>query len=392
MPTDSTPTPLTWLSEPDQQWCKTVREFAAAEVAPRAADMDRRARLDPDLVPQLFAAGLMGVEIPITYGGAGRGLFQVVLAIEELARVDPAVAVFVDVQNALVASALLRHGTGDQKRRFLPRLAGGTVGAYAISEDGAGSDVFAMTTRAEPADGGYRLSGRKAWTTSAAEAGLFLVFARTDDRLSAFLVDRDTPGVSVGPPVEKLGIRASSTCELRLDEVRVPRQNLLGRPGEGDLLAMETLNIGKLGIAAQLVGLAQGALDAAVGYARGRHQFGEPVFSFQGVQFPLAALAAELAAARALLYDTVGVVERAGPVERLRATAMAKYVASTTADRVASQAVETFGGAGFTTAHPVEKFYRDVKVGTIYEGTSNMQLRTIASTMPGAGQVGARPW
>jgi len=390
------PRPLTALSTSDDQWRAAVRDFAEQEVRPLVADMDRSGRLDATLAKKLFQAGLMGVEIPHRYGGAGRDLFSVVLAIEELARVDPAVAVFVDVQNALVASAVLRHGNGDQKRRYLPRLATGTVGAYAISETQAGSDAFALSTRAVPDAGGYRLTGQKRWTTSAAEAGLILVFARVLDggsergALTAFLVDRDSPGLTVADRVDKLGIRASSTCDVHFDGVPVPAHNVIGGVGGGDLLAMRTLNVGKLGIAAQLVGLARGALDAALSYAQERSQFGEPIAAFQGVQFPLARLAAELEAARVLLYNAVRVMTHGTAAEQLAATAMAKYLASEVAERAAAQAVETLDGNGFTTAYPVEKLYRDAKVGKIYEGTTNMQFRTIASVLLGA--AGERPW
>jgi short/branched chain acyl-CoA dehydrogenase len=363
-----------------------VRAFADAAIAPRVRGMDEAGRIDPDLVRELFEAELMGVEVPQAYGGAGGDLFHVVLAIEEVARVDPAVAVLVDVQNALVVSALLRHGDGDAKRRHLPRLATAIVGAYAISEADAGSDAFALRTTARADGPGYVLNGTKRWTSSAAEAGLFLVFARLDGAgLTAFLVDRDSPGLHVGEPMAKMGIRASSTCDVTFDEVRVGRRDVLGRPGGGELLAAETLVVGKVGIAAQLVGLAGGALAAAVGYAGDRKQFGEPIATFQGVAFPLARLAAELEAARTLLYNTARLLQHGGePGERMRATAMAKYVASDVAERVAAQAVETFGGNGFIPDHPVAKFYRDAKVGKIYEGTSNMQFRTISGTFPRA--------
>jgi alkylation response protein AidB-like acyl-CoA dehydrogenase len=353
--------------------------------------MDVAGRLDDGLVKELFDEGLMGIEIPEVYGGSGGDLFQVVLAIEEIARHDPAAAVFVDVQNALVVSALLRHGSGDQKRRHLPRLAGGQVGAYAISEEHAGSDAFALETRAERRDGGFVVNGRKRWITSAAEAGLFLVFARTGDgpsasapALSAFLVDRDAPGLTVGEPVPKMGIRASSTCEVTFDDVHVDRGSLIGRPDDGGVLMVETLDIGKLGIAAQLVGLADGALTHALQHAEERRQFGTRIIDFQGVRFPLARTAAELEAARVLLYNTARLLQNgASQAERIKATSMAKYIASAVAERAASQAVETLGGAGFAGQHPVEKLYRDAKIGSIYEGTSNVQFKTIASLLSG---------
>jgi short-chain 2-methylacyl-CoA dehydrogenase len=384
-----------WLSADEAVWRARVRDVAERVVRPRVRQMDVEARLAPELCRELFAAGLMGIEVPEPYGGAGRGLFDVVLTIEEVARVDPAVAVLVDVQNALVVSAVLRHGTGDQRRRHLPLLASGTVGAYALSEEDAGSDAFALATTARPdADGGFVLRGRKRWTTNAAEAGVFLGFARVEGQgLAAFLIRRDAAGVAVGEREEKLGIRATSTCDLVLDDVRVEREDVLGRPGQGDVLAVETLNIGKIGIAAQLVGLAQAALEAALDYAQRRRQFGQPIAAFQGVRFPLARLAAELEAARALLYSTTRLLAHGGdrgyPAERLRAAAMAKYVASEIAERAAAQAVETFGGIGFTTRCGVEKLYRDAKVGKIYEGTSNMQLRMIAATLLGGEEAAA---
>ncbi|EST37744.1 hypothetical protein N566_11335 [Streptomycetaceae bacterium MP113-05] len=387
---DRAPRPLTDLSPAAQAWRHKVRDFARDRVAPRARAMDEAGRLDDDLVRELFDHGLMGIEIPEIYGGGDGDLFDVVLAIEELARVDPSVAVFVDVQNALVVSALLRHGSGDQKRRHLPRLAAGMAGAYAISEENAGSDAFALATRAEADGDAFVLNGRKRWITSAAEAGLFLVFARTGERpsassppgLSAFLVDRNTPGLTVGAPVPKMGIRASSTCELLLKNVRVRRADLVGRPDDGGVLMVETLDIGKLGIAAQLVGLADGALHHALRHAEEREQFGTRVWDFQGVRFPLARLAAEVEAARVLLYNTARLLQGDAPQhERIKASSMAKYVASVVAERVASQAVETLGGAGFAGNHPVEKLYRDAKIGAIYEGTSNVQFQTIASLL-----------
>lgn len=372
------------LTAEHEQWRQRVADFAETSIRPRTADMDREARLDPALRDELFASGLMGVEVPARYGGQGRDLVDVVLTIEEISRVDPGVAVIVDVQNALVASALLRHGSGEQKRRLLPALATGTIGAYAISEGHAGSDAFAMATSFRADGDGYVLRGRKQWTTNAAEAGLFLVFAKEESSgaLAAFLVGRDSPGLHVGPPLDKLGIRASSTCEVVLDNVHIGRHDVLGRVGEGDVLAVHTLSIGKVGIAAQLVGLARGALEAALDYAQRREQFGQQILGFQGVQFPLAQLAAELDAARALLYDAaITVAADPATQQALRVSSSAKYIASAVAERVAAQAVETLGGNGVSRAYPVEKFYRDVKVGKIYEGTSNMQFRTIIASL-----------
>lgn len=375
--------PAAALSESSQAWRLRVRDFARQAVAPLAAEMDSCGRFDPGLIKELFAAGLMGVEVPESYGGGGRDLLATVLTIEELARADPAVAVLADVQNALVVSALLRHGSGNQKRRFLPRLATGLIGGYALSEKDAGSDAFALSTTAVPDGTGYRLSGRKRWTTNAAEAGLFVIFARvpradgTAPGLAAFLVDAEAGGLRVADRVPKLGIRASSTCDVELDGVRAETEDMLGGVHDGRVLAMETLNIGKLGIAAQLTGLAQGALEAALGYAQHREQFGEAIIGFQGVQFPLARIAAELTAARVLLYQTAARFETMPAADRLSAAAMAKYLASEVAERAASQAVETLGGNGYSALFPAEKFYRDAKVGKIYEGTSNMQLKTI---------------
>lgn len=354
-----------------------VRDFAAERIT-RAlvAEMDERAEYCPKLVDSLFAEGLMGIEVPESYGGLGGTFHDVIVAIEEIAAVDPAVAVLVDVQNALVATAILRWGTGDQKRRYLPALAAGTVGAFAISEENSGSDAFALAATAEPDGDGFVLHGTKAWTTNAAEAGLFLVFAKAP-QVTAFLVE----DVHKGPRADKLGIRASSTCSITLDGIRVSADQVLGGVGNGAMVAVETLNAGKLGIAAQLTGLARGALDAAVRHARDRTQFGRRIGEFQGVRFPLARIAAELEAARALLYQTVAEFDDLSATERLNATAMAKLIASDVAERAASQSVETFGGLGFTKAAPVEKLYRDAKIGKIYEGTSNIQLRTIAATM-----------
>ncbi len=386
------------LSEQEQRFRDTVAEFAADRVAPLVSEMDRNAAYDARLSQELFARGLMGIEVPAAYGGLGGGLLDVVLAIEQLARVDPAVAVLVDVQNALLTAALVRYGTGDQNRRFLPRLAGGVVGAFALSEADAGSDAFAMTTRAEPARGGYRLHGAKAWITNAHEAGVFLVCARTggDARtpaLTMFLVERESAGLRVGPRIDKLGIRASSTCDVTFDGVLVPEENVLGRVGQGMQLAVETLNTGKLGIAAQLVGLADGALGHAFGHAERRAQFGHRIAGYQGVRFPLARLTVEVDAARLLLYRTTRALTTGAdePGRRLRDAAGAKLLASEVAERAASHAVEVFGGSGFTTTCPVEKYHRDAKIGKIYEGTSNVQLRTIAATLFSAPEATEAP-
>jgi len=380
--------------EPDPAWRAKIRDFAQRTVAPLVSKMDAEERVDDGLVASLFAEGLMGVEIPEAYGGAGRDLVSSAVVIEELSRVDPGVAVLVDVQNALVVSALLRHGDGDQKRRYLPRLATSAVGAYALSEEESGSDAFAMGTEATADGTGFRINGRKHWTTNAAEASLFVVFAKVGEAgVGTFLVDADAPGLQVGERASKLGIRASSTCAVEFDDVLVGAEDVLGGVHNGRTTAIETLNIGKIGIAAQMIGLAQGALDAAFDYARRRRQFGEPIISFQGVRFPLARLAAELDAARTYLYHTIAVLDTLPFANRLTATATAKLLAAEVAERAASQAVETLGGNGYSTAFPVEKFYRDAKIGKIYEGTTNIQLRAIAAGHLGTDErESGSPW
>jgi alkylation response protein AidB-like acyl-CoA dehydrogenase len=375
------PRPVTWLTEGEQAWREQVAAFVEKSVVPRATAMDRAALLAPDLVTELRAAGLMAIHVPERYGGRGGGLFDVVVAIEELAKADPAVAVFVDVQNALVTQALLTHGSGDQKRAHLPGLAGGGVGAFALSEEQAGSDALALSTTARPDGDGFVLHGRKHWITNASEADLFLLLARVPEQgLTAFLVDRRADGLSVGERTAKMGIRATSTCEVALHGVRVSRRGVLGAVGRGDVVAVQTLDVGKLGIAAQLVGLADGALAAAVTHARRRVQFGRPIGAYQGVRFPLARISAEIEAARAQLYNATRLAEHGGHTGELtRAAAVAKYLASEVAERSASLAVEILGGLGFAEAGGVEKLYRDAKVGKIYEGTSNMQFRAISA-------------
>jgi short-chain 2-methylacyl-CoA dehydrogenase len=371
----------------NQEWRARVRRFAEERIGPLSATMDKTASLDATLREELFAAGLMSVEVPRGYGGTGGTLCQLVLAIEEVARVDPGIAVGVHVHNVLVAGTLLRHATGDQRRKYLPLLATGKIGAFALSEEQAGSDAFALTTVAREADGGYVLHGRKRWTSNARNADLLLTFALLDDGgPTAFLVPVDAPGVSLENRVEQLGVRAAATSDVVFDGTPVRAAQRIGPPGGGQTVAMGGLDLGRLGIAAQMVGLAQGALDVAVGYSRSRVQFGSRIADYQGVQFPLADVASQLAAARALLYETVGLFQGdADPVERIRSTAMAKYTASQVAERAASVAVETLGGNGFTDAYPVERLYRDAKAGKIYEGTSNVLLRTIASIMIGVG-------
>ncbi|MFR9674846.1 acyl-CoA dehydrogenase family protein [Streptomyces sp. TR06-5] len=381
--TAEVPRPLSWLTPDEDAWRAEVARFAEKAVAPRAAAMDAEARFPDELLTELAAAGLLGVQVPESYGGRGGGLFHVVLAIEELAKADPATAVLVDVQNALVTQALLSHGTGDQKRGHLPVLAGGTVGAFALSEEHSGSDALALATTATPDGQGYVLDGTKRWITNAAEAGLFLLLARVPDRgVTAFLVDRSAEGLTVGERTPKMGIRATSTCEVHLEAVRVSARSVLGRPGQGDVVAVSTLDIGKLGIAAQLVGLADGALSAAVAYAQEREQFGRPIGAYQGVRFPLAEAGAALDAARVQLYNATRLAQHgAEHAELTRATSTAKYLASQCAERTASLAVEVLGGNGFAVHGGVEKLYRDAKVGTIYEGTSNMQFRTLSALL-----------
>jgi butyryl-CoA dehydrogenase/short/branched chain acyl-CoA dehydrogenase len=378
--------PLTSLREEEDIFRATIRNFAQATIAPLVAAMDEASRLDAALITQLFDLGLMGIEVPVQYGGSGGSFFMSCLAIEELSRVDGAVAVMVDVQNTLVNNALLRWGTPEQKAAYLPKLASHTVGSYALSEAASGSDAFALQTRASLNGDHYKLNGRKLWITNAREAGLYIIMATVDPSqghrgITAFLVERDFPGFNVGKAEKKLGIRASSTCELLLDQCVVPRQNVLGEVGQGYRVAIETLNEGRIGIGAQMVGIAQGALDAATAYAKTRQQFGQPIADFQAMRFQLAEMATDLAAARLLVYNTARLKD-AGEAF-VQPAAMTKYFASQVAERVTSLAVEVFGGLGFTVEAPVEKFYRDAKIGKIYEGTSFMQLSTIAKHLLG---------
>ena len=368
------------LSEEEELLRSNVRSFAAAEVAPQVREMEERGVIPRALIDQLFELGIMAIEIPESHGGAGGHFFLSVIAVEELARVDPSVAVLVDVQNTLVANALIRWGSDDIKRRFLPKLASDTVGAYALSEAGSGSDAFALTTRAVEDGDDYVVSGRKLWITNGSEAGLFIVMATVAPEagyrgITAFLVERDRPGFRVGKKEDKLGIRASSTCELLFDECRVPRANILGDTGQGYKVAIETLNEGRIGIGAQMVGLSQGALDHALAYVQERKQFGKAIGEFQAVQFQLAQAATELEMARVGVYNAARLRDAGRPF--LTESAMAKLFSSQVAERVTSLAVQLFGGAGYTKDSPVEKLYRDAKIGQIYEGTSNMQLQTI---------------
>ncbi len=380
------PSPLLVWTEDDEMFRSAVAGFARKEIAPRARAMDEAGRLDPALLPQLFEMGLMGIEIPEGYGGQGGTFTQALLAIEEIAKADPAVAVVVDVQNTLVNCALQQWGTEEQKRQWLPRLAADTVGAFALSEAGAGSDAFALAARAVPEEGGFRITGRKLWITNAAEAGLFLVFANANPEaghrgITCFLVERGAPGLQIGRKEDKLGIRASSTCELILDDVRIAAGGLLGQPGQGYKVAMEALNVGRIGIAAQMTGLAAAALQHALEYAKQRKQFGRPIAEFQAVRMDLARLATDLETARLLVYNAAR--RREAGLDFVKEAAMAKYWASEIAESAASRAIEIFGGAGFTRDYPVEKLFRDSKIGRIYEGTTNMQLLTIARQLLG---------
>jgi len=374
-------TPLTRLAEEEELFRDTVRDFAEREVRPRVAGMEKASAIDPALLRQCFELGLMGVEIPETHGGAGGNLLMTVLAVEELSAVDASVAIFVDVQNTLVNTLLRKWASDDLKRRYLPRLASELLGAYALSEPESGSDAFGLQTRAARRGDAWILEGRKLWITNGAEAGLFVIFANTDfskgyKGITAFAVERGFKGFSVGKKEDKLGIRASSTCELILDGCEVPAANVVGDVGVGYKVAIETLNTGRIGIGAQMIGVARGALTAALAYAKERRQFGKAIGDFQAVQFQLAQAATELEAARLMVYNAAR-LETAGEPYTTQA-AMAKLFASQVAERVTSLAVELFGGYGYTKEYPVEKFYRDAKIGTIYEGTSNMQLNTIA--------------
>ena len=375
---------LTMLSEEEEMFREAVRDFAESEIAPRTTEMDRNEAFDADLIPQLFELGLMGIEIPEEMGGAGSTFFTSILVVEELSRVDPAVGVLVDVQNTLCINAFVRWGSEPQKEEFLPRLASDTVGAYALSEAGSGSDAFALACRATQDGDDWILNGQKLWITNGNEAGIFIVFANMNPEagykgITAFVVEKGMEGFTVGKKEDKLGIRASSTTELLLENVRVPAKNVLGEVGKGYKVAIETLNEGRIGIGAQMVGLAQGALDHTVKYVQEREQFGRAIGTFQGVQFQIAQMATDLEAARLLVYNAARLKD-AGK-DFLREAAMAKLFSSQVAGRVASTAIDLFGGYGFTREYPVEKLYRDAKVGAIYEGTSNMQLQTIAKML-----------
>jgi len=377
-----TPRPaLTQLSEDEQAFKSAVAEFVNGEVRPRIAQMEREAKLDPALIKGYFDMGLMGIQAAEAHGGAAGSVMLVTLAVEEISKADASSAIMVDVQNTLVAHPLLSAGTKEQLDKWMPALCAGTVGAYALSEASSGSDAFGLQTRATKADGGWKLNGRKMWITNGAEAGIFVLFATVDPAkgykgITAFIVERDMPGFAVGKKEDKLGIRASSTTELILEDVFVPDFNVLGPVGQGYKIAIETLNEGRIGIGAQMIGVAQGALDAAVAYVKERQQFGKSLAEFQGIQFQLAQAATELEAARLMVYNSARLRDAGEDIAQ--AGAMAKLYSSQVAERVTSLCVELFGGYGYTKDYPVEKFYRDAKIGTIYEGTSNMQLATIA--------------
>src|SRR5213080_634092 len=378
--------PLTVLSEDEQLFRDSCRSFAEERIRPLVRKMDEEAKLDDSAIPDLFQPGLMGLQIPEEFGGSSGTFFMSVLAVEEISRVDASFGVFIDVQNTLVNNAIMRWATNDQKRKYLPRLAKDAVGAYALSEAGSGSDAFALACRASDKGDYFVLNGRKLWITNAIEAGLFIVFANVNPEqgykgITAFLVEHDFPGFSVGKKEDKLGIRASSTCELILEDCRVPKSNVLGEIGKGYKIAIETLNEGRIGIGAQMAGVARGAWEYAAKYAQERKQFGKTIADFQGIQFQIAQMATEIEAARLMVYNAARMKDAGVPF--VKEAAMTKLFCSQVAERVTSLAIEIYGGAGFTKDYPVEKYWRDAKIGKIYEGTSNMQLSTIAKLVLG---------
>jgi alkylation response protein AidB-like acyl-CoA dehydrogenase len=376
-----TPPPLVALTDDEVLFRDNIRQFAEEKVRPRVKEMDEKAVFDHELIEQFFQLGLMGIEIPEQYGGGSGTFFEAILAVEEISRVDASAGVVVDVQNTLVANALLRWANEAQKKKYLPRMAKDTVGAYALSEAGSGSDAFGLQTRAELKGNHYLLNGRKLWITNGKEAGIFVLFATINPAagykgITAFLVEKGFPGFTVGKKEDKLGIRASSTCELILEDCQVPTGNVLGEVGKGYKIAIETLNEGRIGIGAQMLGVARGAWEHAAKYARERKQFGKPIADFQGIQFQIAQMATEIEAVRLMVYNAARMKD-AG-MNFVKEAAMAKLFASQVAERVTSLCVEIYGGYGFTKDYPVEKYWRDSKIGKIYEGTSNMQLQTIA--------------
>ena len=381
---DQPAAPLTVLSEEEELFRAAVLDLAETEVRPRLHAMEDAGQIDPAVTAKFVELGLMGIEVPDEYGGAGGSLMMVTLAVEAISTVDAAAAIQVDVQNTLVNYPINRYGTAEQKTRFLTRLTSGTIGAYALSEPGSGSDAFGLATRADKVDGGWSLNGSKAWITNGGEAGNFVVFANAKPEagykgITAFLVERGTPGFTVGKKEHKLGICASSTTSLHFENTFVPDANVLGEVGTGYKIAIETLNEGRIGIGAQMIGVAQGALEAAAGYVKERKQFGKAIAEFQGVQFQLGQMATELEAARLMVYNTARLKDAGLPFQR--EAAMAKLFSSQVADRTTSRCLELFGGYGYSKEYPAEKFYRDAKIGTIYEGTSNMQLQTIAKML-----------
>ena len=379
--------PLTTLSEDETLFRDNIRQFADEKIRPLVKEMDEKGVFEKDLIREFFQLGLMGIEIPEQYGGGGAKFFEAILAVEELSRVDASAGVVVDVQNTLVNNALLRWGSEEQKKRYLPRMAAATVGAYALSEANSGSDAFGLQTRAVLKGSEYVLNGRKMWITNAKEAGLFVLFATLDPTagykgITAFLIENSFPGFSVGKKEDKLGIRASSTCELILEDCRIPKENVLGEPGKGYKIAIETLNEGRIGIGAQMIGLARGAWEYACKYVQERKQFGKAIAEFQGIQFQIAQMATEIEAARLMVYNCARMKDAGANF--VKQAAMTKLFASQVAERVTSLAIEIYGGYGFTKDYPVEKYWRDAKIGKIYEGTSNMQLATIAKLVLGA--------
>ncbi|MGO9123631.1 MAG: acyl-CoA dehydrogenase [Terriglobales bacterium] len=380
------PSPLTTLTEDENLFRDNIHQFAEDKVRPLTREMDEKGIFSEDLIQQFFQLGLMGIEIPEQYGGSGGKFFEAILASEELSRVDASAGVVVDVQNTLVNNTLIRWTTAEQKKRYLPRMAANTCGAYALSEAGSGSDAFGLQTKAELKGSDYVLNGRKLWITNGKEAGVFILFATVDPAagykgITAFIIEKEFPGFTVGKKEDKLGIRASSTCELILEDCRVPKSNVLGEVGKGYKVAIETLNEGRIGIGAQMAGVARGAWECAVKYAQERQQFGKPIADFQGIQFQIAQMATEVEAARLMVYNAARLKDAGVPF--VKEAAMAKLFSSQVAERVTSLAVEIYGGYGFTKDYPVEKYWRDAKIGKIYEGTSNMQLATIAKLVFG---------
>lgn len=383
---ENAPRALTSLTDEEALFRQSVREFAEQQIRPLVSEMDEQGKFSSDIIKQFFDLGLMGIGIPEEQGGQGGSFFNSILAVEELSRVDPSAGVIVDVQNTLVNNAILLWGNEDQKQRYCARLSADMVGAYALSEAGSGSDAFALSTRAEDKGDHYVINGHKLWITNGAEAGLFIVFANIAPEkgyrgITAFLIERDFEGFTVGKKENKLGIRASSTCELILEDCAVKKENVLGEVGRGYKIAIETLNEGRIGIGAQMIGLAQGALEYGISYTKERQQFGQPIAKFQGVQFQIAQIATEIEAARLMVYNAARLKD-AGE-DFVKQAAMAKLFSSQVAEHVTSQVVELYGGYGYTKDYPAEKYYRDAKIGKIYEGTSNMQLQTIAKLIIG---------